>query len=241
MEKLYIVIPAYNEEKNIEELILEWSEVIQKINSISRLVIFDDGSKDKTFSIAKSLSEKIPQVKVIKKNNSGHGPTCLFAYNYAVEKNADYIFQTDSDRQTSPKDFWQFWKNRKSYDFIIGKRVKREDGFFRVIVTFFLKMIIFFIFRIYVLDSNTPFRLMKKDNLEKLLPLIEKDSFLANVMLSVLVVSQKEKLLWLPIPFTPRAKGDNSIYLKKIIKVGLKAILDFYQLKKVIKKKITNK
>ena len=53
MDILYIVIPAYNEEENIEQVIEDWYPVIQKHDGsgASRLVIIDDGSKDKTFSI----------------------------------------------------------------------------------------------------------------------------------------------------------------------------------------------
>lgn len=49
MKKLYIVIPAYNEEMNIEVVAREWHEVITKIGEKCRLVIVDDGSKDNTY------------------------------------------------------------------------------------------------------------------------------------------------------------------------------------------------
>ena len=56
MDKLYIVIPAYNEEENIEDVIAGWHKVIEKMSKDSRLVIIDDGSKDNTFSIMKKLA-----------------------------------------------------------------------------------------------------------------------------------------------------------------------------------------
>jgi len=47
-ENLYIVIPAYNEEMNIEAVAREWHEVVASCSKGSRLVIIDDGSKDDT-------------------------------------------------------------------------------------------------------------------------------------------------------------------------------------------------
>ena len=48
MDKLYIVIPAYNEQDNIEQVINDWYPVIEKHNGNgqSRLIVIDDGSKD---------------------------------------------------------------------------------------------------------------------------------------------------------------------------------------------------
>ena len=46
----------------------------------------------------------------------------LYAYHYALEQGADYVFQTDSDGQTLPEEFWPFWEQRKEYDMLIGNR-----------------------------------------------------------------------------------------------------------------------
>ena len=61
MEKLYIVIPAYNEETNIEQCINEWYPVVEKYNGEgnSRLVIIDDGSKDNTFSVMRNMRKPV--------------------------------------------------------------------------------------------------------------------------------------------------------------------------------------
>ena len=65
MEKLYIIIPAYNEEENIESLIKDWYPVIEKYNGNgeSRLVIINDGSKDNTYEILKIYDKKSPYLK----------------------------------------------------------------------------------------------------------------------------------------------------------------------------------
>ncbi|MBF0574905.1 glycosyltransferase family 2 protein [Dysgonomonas sp. GY617] len=236
--KLYIVLPAYNEEENIEAVVKQWYPVIEQISSDSKLVIFDDGSKDSTYAKLVDLESKYPQLIGKTKINSGHGGTCLALYNYAIENNADYIFQTDSDGQTDPAEFWQFWNKRDSFDIGIGVRNAREDGSSRILVTRVLRIVIRFTFGLDLKDANTPFRLMKKEHLIEYLNLIPKDFFLSNVLISVIAKKKNEKFLWLPITFKPRQGGVNSINFKRICKIGIQAIKDFTRINKILKKSI---
>lgn len=233
---LYITMPAYNEAANIEETIKQWHPVVEKISKDSRLVIVNDGSTDNTYEIMARLKDKYSQFIPVTKKNSGHGSTLLFAYNYCMEKNADFIFQTDSDGQTDPGEFWPFWEKRTEKDFIIGARKNREDGFSRVVVTRTLKLLVWLIFGEVVKDPNTPFRLMNAKKLKPIYNIIPADFFLSNVIISMLVVKRKEKYLWLPISFKSRQGGVNSINLKKIMKIGYKAIADFRTVKQNLKK-----
>ena len=120
MERLYVVMPAYNEEKNIEKVVRSWHAVIEKVDKTARLLIVDDGSKDDTYNIIWDLQRELPQLEFQYKENSGHGATVLFAYEYAIARGATYIFQTDSDGQTNPEEFLAFWEQREKYDMIIS-------------------------------------------------------------------------------------------------------------------------
>lgn len=71
-EVLYIVIPAYNEEENIENIVNDWYPVVvQRGNSASRLVIIDDGSKDNTRAILEKCRQSRPLLEVHTKVNGG--------------------------------------------------------------------------------------------------------------------------------------------------------------------------
>lgn len=235
MNKLYIVIPAYNEQDNIESVAREWHSVVENIGGESRLVIIDDGSKDLTYKKLLELSNELKYLEPLTKPNQGHGATCLYGYNYAIEKEADYIFQTDSDGQTIPEEFGEFWKQREQYDMVIGYRHKRQDGLSRIFVTRVLRFVLLFTFHTWVKDSNTPYRLMKKETLEKYIGLIPKDFNLANVIISVIYSKKRLAVKFIPITFRPRQKGVNSINLKKITKIGAKALRDFVDINKMLK------
>ena len=195
MEKLYIVIPAYNEEENIENVINDWYPIVEQYHGDgeSRLVVINDGSKDGTQKILERLMSEKPMLVAITKENSGHGATVLYGYHYALRHKADYIFQTDSDGQTSPEEFHEFWEEKEKYDMVIGHRNKREDGGQRVFVTKVLKVVIRLCFHVSVTDANTPFRLMNARVLGENIHLVPDDFNLSNVIISVTQIICKDE------------------------------------------------
>jgi len=232
MDKLYIVIPAYNEEENVETVTREWHNVVVKINEQSRVLFIDDGSKDNTYTKLQELQKELPQLEAVTKPNGGHGAAVLYGYKYALANGAAYVFQTDSDGQTLSSEFWQFWENRKNYDIQIGLRKNRQDGFSRILVTKTLRLVLFLQFGMWITDANTPFRLMSSKTLSEILPRIPENHKLSNVLLTVFYYKDKKNIKYYPITFRPRQGGVNSLSFLKIIKIGRKAVKDFNSLKR---------
>ncbi len=236
-DTLYIVIPAYNEQDNIEDVVKDWHPIVEKYGSDkSKLVIINDGSKDNTYKILKKLEKDYPRLEAIDKKNSGHGGTVLFGYKYALDHGADYIFQTDSDGQTLPSEFDDFWKLRENYDCIIGHRSERKDGLSRVFVTRTLRRVIKMCFGVWVIDANTPYRLMKAEGLRENIKYIPDNFNLSNVILQVIYAKRKtQRVKYMKITFRPRQGGVNSINFKKIIKIGKQALKDFKEINRNLK------
>lgn len=201
---LYIVMPAYNEEENIGDVIAHWYPVVEKIGGDSRLVVLNDGSRDSTYAKIKKLEEKYPRLVGIDKINEGHGATVLRGYRYAIDAGADYIFQTDSDGQTLAEEFWQLWKKRDACGLLIGYRKGRKDGLSRIFVTRVLRLVLFMIFGIWVKDANTPYRLMRASQLKEVLEKIPDKFFLSNVLMTVIYEKYKLGVEYFPITFRPR-------------------------------------
>ena len=223
-------MPAYNEEANIEEVIREWHPVCERVianGDEAFLVIANDGSKDNTYQKMIDIQPNYPCLIPLDKKNSGHGSTILYLYHRAISEGATYVFQTDSDGQTRPEEFWQMWENRHKFDFQIGTRGGRQDGTSRVFVTKTLRLVVWMMFHVWVKDANTPFRLMNTKRLAEILKVIPENFFLANVAISAAVVKWNESLKWYPITFRPRQGGVNSINMKRIFKIGVQALKDF--------------
>lgn len=234
MDKLFIVIPAYNEKDNIENTVNDWYPIVEKYNGDgeSRLVVINDGSKDNTYEILCNLAKTRPLLLPQTKENGGHGSTVLYGYRFAIEHNADYVFQTDADGQTNPAEFEAFWSQRKEYDALIGKRTDRGDGKSRKFVENVVCILLRLIFGVKVSDANAPFRLMRTNVLSEFLPKLPKDFNIPNIMLTTYFVYYRKRVKFIEISFKPRQGGVNSLNIKKIIKIGWNAIGDFYRLRK---------
>ena len=237
MDSLFIIIPAYNEADNIESVIDEWYPVIKRHNGEgrSRLVILDDGSKDNTLELVKRQVAAKEYLEVITRDNSGHGATIYFGYQYAIESGIDFVFQTDSDGQTLASEFEKFWNHRYDSDVIIGNRHNRQDGISRKIVSTCLRSIVGIIFKVKPEDVNTPYRLMSRHALESAIKYLPLEYNLTNVALTAVFASMatgipseeyRIKLMFIPITFNNRRAGSNSINIVKIVKIGIKAIAD---------------
>lgn len=91
MEKsVFIVIPAYNEEKMIGKVIRELKE-----NNYNNIIVVDDGSKDSTSKIVESLNTNIITHII----NRGQGAALQTGTEYALRKGADIIVHFDADGQ----------------------------------------------------------------------------------------------------------------------------------------------
>ncbi len=235
-DKLFIVIPAYNEQENIQKLIQDWYPVVEKTGTGSRLVIIDDGSTDGTYEILRECAETMPLLYPLTKPNSGHGPTLIYGYHYAISEGADYVFQTDSDGQTDSTEFPAFWELRHQYDVILGNRTVRGDGRSRAFVEKVVCLLLRLYFHVKVPDANAPFRLMKADVLEKYVDRLPEDYNLPNIMLTTFFVHYHEKAVFKAISFQPRQGGVNTINVKNIVKIGWHALGDFEMFREGMKR-----
>ena len=231
MSKLYIIIPSYNESNNIENVINDWYPIAEQFGEDSRLVIFDGTSPDGTAEIVVEMQKTRPLLDLEIFPKIGHGATLQIAYNYALSKEADYVFQTDADGQTRPGEFEEFWEMRDQFDVQIGFRKVRGDGFARWVVTRTLRIILFLTFGLWIKDANTPFRLMSRAALQRSLHRIPDAHNLTNTLLTVSFKKQKERMRYLPITFRPRQGGENTISMKQIVKIGYQSIKDFFSLR----------
>ena len=69
---LYVVMPAYNEEENIGDVVRGWYAVLEGKDPASRLVVADSGSTDRTHEILLEMQEELPQLEIqrIRKNST---------------------------------------------------------------------------------------------------------------------------------------------------------------------------
>lgn len=124
--KISVVLPIYNEEKNIPVLYDELNDVLTKIGNSYEIVCVNDASKDKSFDILSRISKNDKNVKIINfKWNSGQTAAMSAGIRYST---GDVIIPMDSDLQNDPKDIPKFLsKLNEGYDVVSGWRKNRKD------------------------------------------------------------------------------------------------------------------
>lgn len=235
MDSLYIVMPAYNEEENIEAVVKAWYPVLSGKDASSRIVIADSGSKDSTHSILQNMQKEYPQLDILKDTDKQHGPKVIALYKYAIINGADYVFQTDSDGQTNPNEFDAFWQLRNQYDAILGHRNVRGDGKARAFVEHVVCFLLRCVFGVKVPDANAPFRLMKCSLVDKYIDRLPDNYNIPNIMFTTFFAHYKENITFKTVTFKPRQGGVNSINIPRIVKIGWNAVGDFITFKKGMK------
>ncbi len=162
--KIFIIIPAYNEEKNISHVL---EELIQKYENI---IIVDDGSTDKTSEIVK----KYPVVLLRNIINRGQGASLQTGNEYAIKNNGDIIIHFDADGQFQISDIPKFINEiENGYDIVFGSRFLDNSTKF----PWFKKNVLFRIARIvnkifFKLNTTDPqggFRAMTKETAKKII------------------------------------------------------------------------
>ena len=232
MDSLYIVMPAYNEEANIEATVRAWYPLIEDKAEKSRLIVTDSESTDGTHDILTRLQQEFPKLVILSDTLKQHGPKLIALYKYAISNGIDYVFQTDSDGQTNPDEFDAFWQDRDKYDGQFGNRTVRGDGQSRAFVEKVVCILLRMYFGVSIPDANAPFRLMKVSAVERYIERFHEDYNLPNIMITTFFVHYGEHVLFREISFSPRTAGKNSINISKIVKIGIQALRDFRIYKK---------
>lgn len=230
---LAVVMPVYNEEANIEKVLNEWLTMLRNQKLSFNIIVCNDGSTDSTLSILESLVTDTKELKIVNKENSGHGQSCLYGYKIALAEGYDWIFQIDSDGQCDPKYFPHFLSCSNEHDVIYGFRTYREDGFVRKIISRVVTILIFFTTYNFVKDANVPYRLMKRDTLQKVIGRIPSDFYLANILLSILQ-NKHDDIHWVSIGFRKRLGGEPSVKAFKFLKHGIRLFKQLIKVRKVL-------
>ncbi len=221
IRNLWVIMPVYNEEEAIGPVVQEWVSMFEKLHLTYTLCLLNDGSKDSTSLIISNLAKNNQNIKIVEKANSGHGQTCVLGYQIALENNADWVFQIDSDGQCDARFFEKFIPLTEQYRNIYGSRTQRDDGLQRTIVSYFVTLFTFLATFTWVRDPNVPYRLMHAEVLKKFVYQVPKDFHLANIFVSV-CCQRISKIKWIPIHFRDRVGGTASVKTFSFVKHGFK-------------------
>ena len=130
-----IVVPLYNEEESLNELV-EWIDNVCNHNNYSyEVIMIDDGSKDKSWSIVEELSKKHTGVRGIKFRRN-YGKSAALNVGFQATK-GNVVITMDADLQDSPDEIPELYKMiiDEGFDIVSGWKKKRYDPLSKTIPT----------------------------------------------------------------------------------------------------------
>lgn len=125
--KLSIVIPAYNEEKTLEELVGRVVNILLPENFQKEIIIVNDGSKDRTREIMQNLAAKDPEIQAIQnERNMGKSQTVR---NGLLKTTGEYVVIQDADLEYEPNEIPQLLHLMidKDLDVVYGNRFGKKN------------------------------------------------------------------------------------------------------------------
>ena len=160
--KRILIIPAYNEEKVIGNVIQEAKKYV------STVLVVDDGSEDETGEIAKNLGAIVVRHCI----NLGLGASLITGFQLALRLGGEVIITLDADGQHRPEDIEKIVTPilAGQADVVIGTRMEGSGNmpFSRKIYNYLANILTFFLYGHWVSDSQSGFRAFRRDALKKL-------------------------------------------------------------------------
>ena len=125
--EISIVVPVYNEEDSLPELVQQLLVAMRNLGNTFELVLVNDGSVDRSADVLKRLSSDVPElVCVLLRKN--YGQTAAMAAGFDLAK-GEIIVSLDGDLQNDPADIpLLISKVREGFDLVSGWRYQRQDA-----------------------------------------------------------------------------------------------------------------
>jgi glycosyltransferase involved in cell wall biosynthesis len=129
---LSIVIPAYNEQQSLPELLEKVSHSVEPLKLRYEIIIVDDGSTDSTLEVIKSLKKKYPPLKAISfRKNYGKSPALAEGFKMAQGRQ---VITMDADLQDDPDEIPELIRKlNEGYDMVSGWKKKRYDPLSKIL------------------------------------------------------------------------------------------------------------
>lgn len=206
LPELSIFFPFWNEENNIQKVVLDAIPVAEKMASKWEIIMVNDGSSDKTGEIAESLAKKNKNLKAISLHpNRGYGAALRAGFENSQYK---YIVFTDGDLQFDFSEVDKFVEKIENSDMVIGYRKTRRDKkiFKRLLLMNLLKIWDFILFGFHFKDIDCGFKMFKREALDKIMPLRSEGAMITTEILAKSKM-KKLKIVQVGVEHYPRMHG----------------------------------
>jgi glycosyltransferase involved in cell wall biosynthesis len=204
---LSVVLPAFNEEENIEKTVTQTISYLEKNIKEYEIIVVNDGSTDRTGEIVKEIAAANNKVSLFNHpKNQGYGAALRGGFEMA---SLDYIFLMDSDGQFDIGELDRFFPFLDHSTAVIGYREKRADSFIREVNTWLYHIFTRLVLGLRLRDIDCAFKIFPRAAYEKIRP-IKSGGALFSAELLIKLIRNGIRIKEIPVSHYPRLFGQQT-------------------------------
>ncbi len=204
MLSLSIVLPAYNEEANVERAVNEVSAVAEQLGLDHEIVLVNDGSTDGTGEVAREIARRMPRMRIVEHfPNRGYGGALKAGFAAATK---ELIAFFPADKQFDFREVKQLLERVNEADIVCGYRANRRDNCLRKLNAFGWKMVVTMLFGRLSRDIDCGFKLFRRRVLSRVN--IVSDGAMIDTELLAGARARGLKIAEEPLTHLPRMAGE---------------------------------
>ncbi len=225
MSSLSVVLPAYNEEANVESAVEGVSSVAQQLGMDYEIILVNDGSADRTGEIARELMQRIPNFRLVEHYpNRGYGGALRAGFAAAM---GDLIAFVPADNQFDFREISRLLECLDEADIVSGYRAERQDTFIRKLNGFGWNTLVRLLFGYLCRDIDCGFKLFRREVLERVT--IVSDGAMIDTEFLAGARARGFRIAEVPVTHLPRVAGEGTGANLKVIAKAFRDLVRFRQ------------
>ena len=220
--RVSVVIPVFNEEKNLPDLVSRLRAVMDGTGEPYELVFVDDGSRDGSLAELKQAAAAQPdRIRVLElARNFGQHQAILAAFESVT---GDVVVTLDADLQNPPEEIPKLLeKIREGYDVVGGVRQNRQDTFLRRLASGVVNRVTVGITRMRITDFGCMLRAYSREVVEEINRCDESSTFIP-----ALAQSFARNPTEIPVAHAARRHGESAYSLYRLVRLNFDLMTGF--------------
>jgi len=223
MPSLSIILPAYNEEANVESAVEKVSTVAQQLGMDYEIILVNDGSTDRTGEIGRELAQRIPNFRLVEHSpNRGYGGSLKAGFAAATK---ELIAFAPADNQFVFSEISRLLERLDEADIVSGYRADRQDNIVRKFFAFGWNTLMRLLFGYLCRDVDCGFKLFRRDILEHVT--IVSDGAMVDTEFLFKARARGYRIADVPVTHLPRLAGESTGGNVKVIARAFRDLVRF--------------